>query len=115
MHRPDAACRRRRSATAIAVLPLENLSPGGGQEFLSAGLHDALITTLSRITRFGVTSRFSSRRITEGLAFPEIGELLSVDKILFGSVMRDGDQIRVNVTHRRCRDRGVTVDRQLYT
>jgi TolB-like protein/tetratricopeptide (TPR) repeat protein len=87
-----------RLAIAIAVLPLENLSPGGGQEFLSAGLHDALIATLSRISRFRVTSRFSSRRVTEGMGFPEIGKLLGVDKILFGSVLRDGDQVRVSVT-----------------
>ena len=46
-------------ATTIAVLPLENLSVDSDQEFLSAGLHDALITTFSRITRFRVTSRFS--------------------------------------------------------
>lgn len=87
-----------RLATAIAVLPLENLSGDTGQEFLSAGLHDALITTLSRITRFRVTSRFSSRRVTGDMSFPEIRQLLGVDKILSGSVMREGNQVRVNVT-----------------
>ena len=87
-----------RLATAIAVLPLENLSGDTGQEFLSAGLHDALITTLSRITRFRVTSRFSSRRITADMSLGEIRETLGVDKILSGSVMREGDQVRVNVT-----------------
>ena len=87
-----------RLATAIAVLPLENLSGDSGQDFLSAGLHDALITTLSRISRFRVTSRFSSRRITENMPLPEIRRMLGVSKILFGSVMREGDQVRVNVT-----------------
>lgn len=87
-----------RLVTAIAVLPLENLSGDSGQEFLSAGLHDALIMTLSRITRFRITSRFSSRRVTEDMAIPEIRRLLHVDKLLFGSVMREGDQVRVNVT-----------------
>ena len=85
-------------ATAIAVLPLENLSGDSDQEFLSAGLHDALITTLSRITRFRVTSRFSSRRVTEDMSLAEIRQTLGVDKILSGSVMREGDQVRVNVT-----------------
>jgi TolB-like protein len=85
-------------ATAIAVLPLENLSRDSDQEFLSAGLHDALITTLSRITRFRVTSRFSSRRISSDMSLEEIRETLGVDKILSGSVMREGDQVRVNVT-----------------
>jgi len=87
-----------RLATAIAVLPLENLSGDTGQEFLSAGLHDALITTLSRITRFRVTSRFSSRRVTGDMSLPDIRQLLGVDKILSGSVMREGNQVRVNVT-----------------
>ena len=87
-----------RLATAIAVLPLENLSGDPGQEFLSAGLHDALITTLSRITRFRVTSRFSSRRVTGDMSLLDIRQLLGVDKILSGSVMREGNQVRVNVT-----------------
>ncbi len=87
-----------RLATAIAVLPLENLSGDRSQAFLSAGLHDALITTLSRITQLKVTSRFSSRRVTGDMSLPEIGRLLGVDKILSGSVTREGDQVRVNVT-----------------
>ncbi len=87
-----------RLGMAIAVLPLENLSGDTRQEFLSAGLHDALITTLSRITQFRVTSRYSSRRVDRKMSFPQIGRLLGVDKILSGSVLREGDQVRVNVT-----------------
>jgi TolB-like protein len=87
-----------RLVTAIAVLPLENLSGDTSQKFLSAGLHDALITTLSRITRFRVTSRYSSRRVNAKMSFPQIGRLLGVDKILSGSVLREGDEVRVNVT-----------------
>ena len=87
-----------RLATAIAVLPFENLSSADNQEFLSAGLHDSLITTLSRITRFRVTSRFSSRRITGEMSLAEIRKLLGVDKVLSGSLVREGEQVRVNVT-----------------
>lgn len=86
-----------RLATAIAVLPFENLSADEDQEFLSAGLHEALITTLSRITQFRVTSRFSSRRMNNSMSLLEIRQSLGVDKILSGSVTRDGDQVRVNV------------------
>lgn len=86
-----------RLATAIAVLPFENLSADEGQEFLSAGLHEALITTLSRITQFRVTSRFSSRRVNNAMSLLEISQTLGVDKVLSGSVTRDGDQVRVNV------------------
>lgn len=85
------------NVTAIAVLPLENLSGDNAQEFLAAGLHDALITTLSRVTRFRVTSRYSTRRVDRNLALGEIAERLGVDKLLAGSVLRDGDSVRVNV------------------
>lgn len=84
-------------AAAIAVLPLEDHSADSGQEFLVAGLHDALITTLSRITQLRVTSRFSSRRVGADMSLSEVRELLHVDKVLSGAVTRDGNQVRVNV------------------
>lgn len=85
-------------ATAIAVLPFENLSGDDAQNFVSAGIHDALITTLSRITRFRVTSRYSTRSVRSGLSLPDIGQLLGVDKVVSGSVTREGQQVRVNVS-----------------
>lgn len=85
-------------AISIAVLPLENLSGDPEHEFLAAGLHDELITTLSRITRFRVTSRFSTRRVDRALSLAEIGAMLGADKLLSGSVLREGGQVRVNVT-----------------
>lgn len=86
-----------RLSTAIAVLPLENLSGDDTQDFIAAGLHSELITTLSRITQFKVLSRFSTLRVDRGTPLDEIRRLLDVDKILSGSVLREGDQIRVNV------------------
>lgn len=85
------------SSTAIAVLPLENLSGDDSQDFLSAGLHSELITTLSRITQFRVVSRFSTLRVDPGMSLSEVHGLLGVDKVLTGSVLREGDQVRVNV------------------
>lgn len=85
-------------AAAIAVLPLENLSGDPGQEYLSAGLHDALIATLSQITKFRVTSRLSTRRVDRGLSLREIAEQLGVDKIIEGSVTTEGNRVRVIVT-----------------
>jgi len=85
-------------ASAIAVLPLENLSGDPSQEYLSAGLHDALISTLSQITKFRVTSRLSTRRIDRGLSISEIARQLGVDKIIEGSVTTEGSRVRVIVT-----------------
>jgi hypothetical protein len=45
---------------SIAVLPLENLSPSPDDAYFAAGVHDALITSLSKITALMVTSRTST-------------------------------------------------------
>ena len=87
-----------RVATAIAVLPLDNLSGDSAQDFLTVGLHDALISTLSRITRLRVISRYSSRRVDTELSLNRIGDILNIDLVLEGSVTREGEQIRVNVS-----------------
>ncbi len=85
-------------ANAVAVLPLENLSGDDAQAYLVAGLHDALIGTLSRISRLRVTSRYSTRELESGLSLRDVGNVLGVDKVLSGSVLREGNLVRVNVT-----------------
>lgn len=84
--------------TALAVLPLENLSGDESQEFLSAGLHDAMINTLARIARFRVTSRYSSLQVDARSPLADVRKLLGVDLVLAGSVLREGDLVRVNVS-----------------
>ena len=82
---------------SIAVLPLESLSPDPGDAFFAAGVHDALITNLSKVTALMVTSRMSTRRISPELSVPEIGRQLGVAKLLEGSVLVDRDKVRVVV------------------
>jgi len=82
---------------SIAVLPLENLSPSPDDAYFAAGVHDALITSLSRITALMVTSRTSANRVNPELSVPEIGRQLGVAKLLEGSVLMDGDRVRVIV------------------
>jgi len=82
---------------SIAVLPLESLSPNPDDAYFAAGVHDALITSLSKITALMVTSRTSARRIDPELSVPEIGRQLGVAKLLEGSVLMDGDRVRVIV------------------
>jgi len=82
---------------SIAVLPLESLSPNPDDAYFAAGVHDALITNLSRITALMVTSRTSTLRVDAGLSVPEIGRQLGVAKLLEGSVLMDGDRVRVIV------------------
>jgi TolB-like protein/tetratricopeptide (TPR) repeat protein len=82
---------------SIAVLPLENLSPSPDDAYFAAGVHDALITSLSKITALMVTSRTSTLRVDSKLSVPEIGRQLGVAKLLEGSVLMDGDRVRVIV------------------
>jgi TolB-like protein/Tfp pilus assembly protein PilF len=90
---PNAAQPEIRS---LAVLPLKNLSGDPAQEYLSDGMTDALIDRLSRIHNLRVISRTSVMRFKNPqLSVPEIARMLKVDAIVEGSVMRQGNRIRV--------------------
>jgi serine/threonine-protein kinase len=73
------------------------LSPNPQDAYFAAGVHDALITSLSKITALFVTSGPSARRISPSLSAPEIGRQLGVSKLVGGSVLMDGDRVRVIV------------------
>lgn len=80
---------------AIAVLPLEDLSGGEREEYFSAGMHDALIASLSKISALRVVSRTSAVRLDRSMPMPEIGRTLGVRNIIEGSVTREGGRVRV--------------------
>lgn len=83
---------------SIAVLPLENLSGDPEQAFFVNGMHDALISALSRISGLRVTSRTSTQAFAgSGRTMPQIGSELGVSKVIEGSVYRVGDQVRIVV------------------
>ena len=83
--------------SSIAVLPFENLSGNDDDDYLSSGIHDALITSLARIRSFKVISRTSTIRLSKTLTIPEIGERLGVDKVIEGTVTRADDDVRINI------------------
>lgn len=83
--------------SAIVVLPFENLSQDASQSYLAAGMHDALIASLAKVNAFKVISRTSSLRLPPTLTIPEIGERLGVDKVIEGTVVREEDEVRVNI------------------
>ena len=81
---------------ALAVLPLRNLSGDPAQEYLADGMTEALIGRLSRIHDLRVISRTSVMRFKNPqLSAPEIARTLGVDALVEGSVMREGNRIRV--------------------
>lgn len=83
---------------SIAVLPLENLVNDPDQAFFVAGMHEALITELSRIEELRVISRTSAMSFKgSNKPVPQIARELGVDAIIEGSVLKAGDVVRVTV------------------
>ena len=83
---------------SIAVIPLQNLSGDPAQEFFADGLTDQLITEMSQIPELRVISHTSVKEYKATTKhLPQIASELKVDDILEGSVVREGDQVRVTV------------------
>jgi TolB-like protein/Tfp pilus assembly protein PilF len=80
----------------IAVLPFADLSPGGGHAYLSDGITEELIATLSRAPGLRVAARTSSFAFKDNPTdVREIGEKLGVETVLEGSVRSSGDALRI--------------------
>jgi TolB-like protein len=85
-------------ARGVAVLPFANMSEDPANAFFAGGVHEDILTNLSRIADLRVISRTSMLKIAEqGLDVREIGLQLNVSHVLEGSVRRAGDQVRVTV------------------
>jgi len=81
---------------SLVVLPLKNLSGDPAQEYLADGMTEALVSRLSSIHDLRVISRTSSMRLkNSNLSVPEIANALQVDVVVEGSVIREGNRIRV--------------------
>lgn len=85
--------------TAVAVLPFTDRSGEAGSEYLAAGMHEEILTSLSRIRDLRVASRASVRRYADDRARDHgaIARALDVSALLEGSVRRDGDRVRLSV------------------
>jgi TolB-like protein/predicted Ser/Thr protein kinase len=89
---------RAEAIDSIAVLPLENLSGDPDQEYFVEGMHEALITELSKIRALKVISRPSMMRYQESdKSLPEIAKELNVEGIVAGSALKEGGRVRITV------------------
>ena len=85
---------------SIAVLPFENMSRDEENEPFTIGIHDDILTQISRIAALKVISRTSVMEYRDpGTArnLKEIGQALGVATVLEGGVQRVGDRLRINV------------------
>jgi len=89
---------RQSSNHSVAVLPFSNRSSESSDAFFADGIHDDLLTRLSKVSAFEVISRTSvmGYRNTEK-RIPEIAAELGVAVILEGAVQRAGDRVRITV------------------
>ncbi len=86
------------SRQSIAVLPFDNRSPRAEDEYFAEGIHDDLLTNLSRIGALKVISRTSVLRYRDTeQPIPEIAKELGVATVMEGAVQRSGNQVRINV------------------
>lgn len=82
-------------AYSLAVLPLRDWS-GAPEDYFSEAMTDALISSLAEIRTLRVTSFTSVQRFSDTeLPLSEVGQSLDVAYLVEGSVMRDGDFVRI--------------------
>ena len=81
---------------SLAVLPLDNFSGDPAQEFFADGMTEALIAELGQIGSLRVISRTSVMQY-KGAKKPltQIARELNVDAVIEGSVLRDGNKVRI--------------------
>jgi TolB-like protein len=83
---------------SVAVLPFENRSDEQKDAFFVDGIHDDILTQLSKVSALKVISRTSVERFRDTkLPMRDIAQQLGVTKILEGGVQRAGDRVRINV------------------
>ena len=83
---------------SLVVLPFDDVMNEPDQAWFAAGMLDSLIGELSKINALQVISRTSSMRYGDsGKSTPEIARELGVDAVVEGSVLRDGDTVRITV------------------
>ncbi len=85
-----------RRIDSLAVLPLENVARDPEQDYFADGMTEALITDLAKIDGLKVISRTSVMRYKSmNKPLPEIAKELNVDAVVEGSVLKDGNRVRI--------------------
>jgi TolB-like protein len=85
-----------RGDRSIAVLPFEDISPGGDQAYFAIGIADELRLELQGLDGLRVAGRTSSIASAQEDS-KTIGASLNVDSILEGSIRKEGNRVRITV------------------
>jgi serine/threonine protein kinase/lipoprotein NlpI len=91
---------------SIAVLPLVNSSSDAKTEYLSDGITESLINSLSQLPNLAVMSRNTVFRYKGRETDPQrVGHELGVQAILTGRLIQTGDELLISVNLEDLRDR----------
>ena len=83
---------------SIAVLPFENRSDVQKDAYFVDGIHDDILTQLSKVGALKVISRTSVEQFRDTkLPLKAIADQLGVTRVLEGGVQRAGDRVRIQV------------------
>jgi TolB-like protein len=83
---------------SVAVLPLENRSGREEDRYFTDGIHDEILTQLTKISGLSVRGRTSVMQYRDSpKTIPQIGEELNARYLMEGGVQRAGETVRVNV------------------
>ncbi len=83
---------------SIAVLPLVNADRDPKSEYLADGITESLVNSLSQLPNLIVKSRSAVLRYRGKDADPQtVGRDLSVNAVLMGKVLQQGDALQVNI------------------
>ena len=87
----------REAINSIAVLPFVNASNNQDAEYLSDGISESLINSLSQLPQLKVIARSSSFKFKGKAAEPrEVAKALGVRAIVTGRVIQLGDQLQIS-------------------
>jgi TolB-like protein/Flp pilus assembly protein TadD len=92
----QAAVVEQSGPASIAVLPFEDYSEKGDQDYFSRGISEEILNLLAKTKGLQVAARTSSFAFAgTGMDIRDIGEKLSVENVLEGSIRKSGDTIRI--------------------
>jgi len=87
----------REAITSIAVMPFVNASNNPDAEYLSDGISESLINSLSQLPQLKVIARSSSFKFKGKTTEPgEVAKALGVRAIVTGRVIQLGDQLQIS-------------------
>jgi len=98
----------KKAPRSIAILPLKNLTGDAGNDYLSDGITESVIDSLSKVGELKVIPRASSFRYRDNSFDPvEVGKQLSIDAMLDGSMRKEGDALKISIRMISAADRSV--------